>query len=85
MRISNIFLPAIIVLVMSSCGNDENAAPENTGTNQVQPPVMNSGPETEAERANEAVEQDTTNQELHVGKDETGANAKSTDTLKNKK
>ncbi|HSB91542.1 MAG TPA: hypothetical protein VLC28_00430 [Flavitalea sp.] len=67
---------------MSSCGNDNNAAPENTGTDQVQPPVENSGPETEAERANEAVKQDTTNQEIHVGKDETGAAAKSTDTMK---
>lgn len=67
---------------MTSCGNDDNAAPENTGTNQVQPPVMNSGPETEAERANQAVEQDSTNQEVHVGKDEKGADAKSTDSLK---
>ena len=69
---------------MSSCGNDENAAPENTGTNQVEPPVQNSGPETEAARATDAVDQDTTKQEVHVGKDETGANAKSTDTLKKK-
>ena len=69
---------------MYSCGNEEKTAPENTGTNQVQPPVLNSGPETEAERANDAVKQDTTNQEVHVGKDETGANAKSTDTIKKK-
>jgi hypothetical protein len=82
MRISKILLPAIIALVMSSCGNENDKAPENTGTNQVQPPVLNSGPETEAERANDAVEQDTTNQEVHVGKDETGAKAKSTDTVK---
>jgi len=67
---------------MTSCGNDSNTAPENTGTNQVQPPVQNSGPETEAERATDAVKQDSSNQEVHVGKDETGADAKSTDSLK---
>jgi len=66
---------------MSSCGNDDKAAPENTGTDQVQPPVMNSGPETEAARANDAVEQDSTNQQVHEGKDEKGADAKSTDSL----
>jgi hypothetical protein len=82
MRSSSLFISAVIALIMTSCGNDDNKAPENTGTNQVQPPVMNSGPETEAERANDAVEQDTSNQEVHVGKDETGAKAKSTDSLK---
>ena len=70
---------------MSSCGNKENKEPENTGTNQVEPPVQNSGPETEAARANDAVEHDSTKEEVNVGKDETGAKAKSTDTVKKKK
>lgn len=66
---------------MMSCGN-ENDAPENSGTNQVQPPVINSGPETEAERATDAVKQDSTNTQVNVGKDEKGAETKSSDSAR---
>lgn len=69
----------MIVFAMASCGSDET---KNTGTEQVPTPVTNSGPQTEAERANEAVEKDTTHQQELVGKDEKGADAKSKDSVK---
>lgn len=55
---------------MSQC-KEEETKPE-PGSEQVQPPVLNSGAETEAIRALEAVERDTTNKEIHVGKDAEG-------------
>lgn len=62
---------------MSSCEENSNAKElkqtESTGTQQVKPPVLNSGVETETRRAEEAVGKDTTNRQTHVGKDEKGA------------
>lgn len=55
---------------MSQC-KEEETKPE-PGSEQIQPPVLNSGAETERTRALEAVERDTTNKEVHVGKDAEG-------------
>jgi hypothetical protein len=45
-----ITLSVIAMLAFAACDNSENE-----GDNQVQDPVMNSGPETEGDRAKEAV------------------------------
>lgn len=69
----------MIALAMANCGGDDT---KTTGTEQVPAPVTNSGPQTEMERANEAVEKDSTHQEEVIGKDEKGADTKSTDSTK---
>ena len=68
-------LAATALISFASCGDNSNqindsADPENTGTEQVKPPVMNSGNETERARAEEA-----------VGKDEEGAVPVKTDSM----
>ena len=78
MKQLNYILAAAVMMSLASCADDSNnindsADPANTGTEQVKPPVMNSGNETERARAEEAVGKDSTNRQTHVGKDEEGA------------
>ena len=63
MKAVSIILAGALLVSLSFCAEDK---PES-GTDQVQPPVLNSGTETEAERAQEAVEQDTAKTEISVG------------------
>lgn len=51
MKRVTITLAVITMLAFAACSDK----PENEGDSQVQDPVMNSGPETEAEMAKEAV------------------------------
>jgi hypothetical protein len=46
-------LSVIAMLALAACS--DNSQKEDEGSNQVQEPVMNSGPETEADRAKDAV------------------------------
>ena len=46
-----ISLSIVAALTLGACADNS----ENEGSDQVQDPVMNSGPETEADRAKEAV------------------------------
>lgn len=65
---------ALSSLALFSCGenNKEENKDSSTGHEQVETPVLNSGAETERDRALEAIEQDTTNKEISVGKDPEG-------------
>ena len=53
---------------MFSCNDDDNTPAE--GNDQIAPPVQNSGPETEMERATAAIKQDTTGKEVIIGDDD---------------
>ena len=64
----------------TQCG-DSNTDSSHEGSEQVPPPVLNSGAETEMERATESVKQDTGTSTLStsVGKDpDEGGKAKDT-------
>jgi hypothetical protein len=64
-------LSASLFLFFASCSETPS---KNSGDEQVPQPVLNSGPETEASRANKAV-QDSAEQG-HDKKDSTASNAK---------
>lgn len=51
------------------CGDKEEEAETTEGHEQVETPVMNSGAETERDRALQSIERDTTNKEISIGKD----------------
>ena len=64
-------LPVLLALsvLFVNCGEKEEDAETSEGHEQVETPVMNSGAETERDRALESIEQDTTNKEISIGKD----------------
>lgn len=66
-KIFPVFLALSVLLV--NCGNKEEDAETTEGHEQVETPVLNSGAETERDRALESIEQDTTNKEVSIGKD----------------
>lgn len=79
-----------VTMVLGSCQDDGAEGTENTeattegGAQQVDPPVLNSGAETERDRALNAVEKDTTNKQTHVGKDPNASSPSQKDTTRNK-
>lgn len=52
MKKISITLCMLILLTLAACSDNAN---KEEGSNQVQDPVMNSGPETEGDRARDAV------------------------------
>lgn len=76
---------ALSSLTLFSCAENKNEEHEDSssGHEQVETPVMNSGAETERDRALEAIEQDTTNKEISVGKDPEGVELQKKDSTPN--
>ena len=75
---------ALASLTLFGCAdNADEDHEESTGHEQVETPVMNSGAETERDRALEAIEQDTTNKEISVGKDPEGVELQKKDSTRN--
>lgn len=70
MKASTFIFACMTSLAIYSCQDDadDTKAPEG-GAEQIEAPVHNSGAETERDRALDAVQQDTSNTEVHVGKD----------------
>jgi hypothetical protein len=70
-----ISLAAGAFLCFAACKDNNNKQPsKEKGEEQVTPPVMNSGPETEAERATEAVKKDSANSGNDRNDSVTGSN-----------
>lgn len=74
MKLRSLILPLFVALGLTQC-KEKEAKPE-AGNEQVTPAPENSGAETEADRATDAVKQDTSKTEISLGKDEAGVKTK---------